>query len=298
MNVQQENVLSNEKPKKAVLWYMSWLECFHLLKVPTMWICLASVQTQCIQEIVGGTSAVMTAILAENVSEEFERGFMLSGGLQFKQSLKAFYLADMDAIRGTYSIKGSAGLRPCIHCDTLKTDSGLLEHEASYVDISASSGFNLSSDASIFRECDRMKHCRTKAQLDMHEKATGIVYDVATLMFSQSERQKMPPSRIISDFMHVYLCNGVASWEVALLLETLFSRTSLTLDLLQEAAVSDAWKRFKRCKENPFVSQTPIFPQELWRRTLQRRRSSNACHPSPASFLLGNHDGTCRLIAC
>jgi len=40
------NVLSNEKPKKAVLWYMSWLECFHLLKVPTMWICLASVQTQ------------------------------------------------------------------------------------------------------------------------------------------------------------------------------------------------------------------------------------------------------------
>ncbi|CAL1151112.1 unnamed protein product, partial [Cladocopium goreaui] len=71
-----------------------------------------------------------------NVSEEFERGFMLSGGLQFKQSLKAFYLADMDAIRGTYSIKGSAGLRPCIHCDTLKKDSGLLEHEASYVDIS------------------------------------------------------------------------------------------------------------------------------------------------------------------
>ena len=30
------NVLSNEKQKKAVLWYMSWLECFHLLKVPTL----------------------------------------------------------------------------------------------------------------------------------------------------------------------------------------------------------------------------------------------------------------------
>lgn len=76
------NVLSNEKQKKAVLWYMSWLECFHLLKVPTMWICLAAVQTQCVQEMVGGTSAVMTAILAANVSEELRRGFALPGGLE------------------------------------------------------------------------------------------------------------------------------------------------------------------------------------------------------------------------
>ena len=216
-----------------------------------MWICLAAVQTQCIQEMVGGTSAVMTAILAENVTDELQRGFTLAGGLLFKQSGQAFYVADMDAIRGTYSIKGSAGLRPCIHCDILKKDSGLLEHEASYVDISASSGFNLLSDASIFRECDRMRSCRTKAQLDMHEKATGIVCDVATLMFSQSERPKMPPSRIISDFMHVYLCNGVASWEVALMLETLYSRTALTLDVLQKAAVCDAWQSSKGAKKTP-----------------------------------------------
>ena len=184
------NVLSNEKQKKAVLWYMSWLECFHLLKVPTMWICIAAVQTQCVQELKGGTSAVMTAILAENVSEELQQGFALPGGLHFKQSLKAFYLADMDAIRGTYSLKGSAGLRPCVLCDVLKKDSGLLEHEASYVDISASSGFRMNSDASIFGECDRMKLCRTRAQLELHEKATGIVYDDATLMFSKSERKK------------------------------------------------------------------------------------------------------------
>ena len=245
------NVLSNEKQKKAVLWYMSWLECFHLLKVPKMWICMAAVQTQCVQEMVGGTSAVMTAILAENVSEELQRGFALPVGIQFKQSLKAFYVADMDAIRGTYSVKGSAGLRPCILCDVLKKDSGLLEHDASYLDISAPSGFKLSSDAAIFRECDRMKHCRTRAQLEMHEKATGIVYDDATLMFSVSERRKMPPSRIIADFMHVYLCNGVASWEVALMLETVYSRTSLTLDILQAAAVSDAWQASKGAKKTP-----------------------------------------------
>eukprot|EP00435_Cladocopium_sp_Y103_P064875 s1864_g26.t1 len=243
------NVLSNEKQKKAVLWYMSWLECFHLLKVPTMWICLAAVQTQCIQEMTGGTSAVMKTILEENVSDDLRRGVTLPGGLQFKQHMKAFYVADMDAIRGTYSLKGSAGLRPCIHCDVLKKDSGLLEHEPSFVDVTASSGFKSLSDEKIFRDCDRMRDCRTRAQLDIHEKATGIVYDEATLMFSQSQRIKMPPSRIIADFMHCYLCNGVASWEVALMLEKIYSRTSLTLELLQEAVVSDLWKSSKGAKK-------------------------------------------------
>jgi hypothetical protein len=256
------NVLSAEKAKKAVLWYMSWLECFHLLKVPTMWICLAAVQTQCLQEIVGGPS-MMTAILAETVNDELQPGFTLSGGLQFKQSLKAFYVADMDAIRGTYSIKGSAGLRPCLFCDVVKSNSGLQEHEPSLVDISASSGFKLSSDASIFRQCDRMIHCQTKKELEFYEKATGIVFDEATLMFSLPERTKMPPSRIIPDFMHCYLCNGVASWEVALLLETVYSKTSLTLDLLQEAVVSHAWQASKGAKKTASYIKQLFSPKNF-----------------------------------
>ena len=240
------NILSVDKIKKSCLFYMSWMEAWTYLKNPLMWLPIASVQSSCLQSLAGGTSAVMLEILKRLVSKKFESGVTLECGIQFKQSCKAYFLADYEAIRAVFSTKGSAGLRPCILCrNLLKARSGLVEHDSYFVELSASHGFKLSSDNEVFEVCDCMKTCRTKAELDRMQKTSGISYDAASLLFSEEERAKMPPSRIIHDFLHTYLANGVASWEIVLFISELETRTRVTLETLQTVVLQAGWKGTK-----------------------------------------------------
>jgi hypothetical protein len=82
--------------------------------------------------------------------------------------------------------------------------------------------------------------CR-KQELDKQEISSGIVYDPSALMWSD-QRQVMPPSQILYDYMHTYLCNGVASWEVALFLDKVYSCTEITRESLLQSVLSSAWK--------------------------------------------------------
>ena len=119
------NVLSVDKLKKSCLFYMSWLEAWTYLKNPLMWLPIACVQTNCLQSLVGGTSAVMLEVLKRLVSKKLESGITLECGIQFKQSCKAYFLSDYEAIRAVYSTKGSAGLRPCILSQPFKSTQWL-----------------------------------------------------------------------------------------------------------------------------------------------------------------------------
>eukprot|EP00435_Cladocopium_sp_Y103_P024378 s2819_g6.t1 len=240
------NILSVDKLKKSCLFYMSWMEAWTFLKNPLMWLPVASVQSSCLQSLVGGTSGVMLEILKRLVSKKFESGVTLECGLQFKQSCKAYFLADYEAIRSVYGTKGSAGLRPCILCrNLLKARSGLVEYDNYFVELSASHGFKLSSDSELFEVCDRMRHCRTKAELEMMEKTAGVTYADGSLLFSEEERAKLPPSRIIHDFLHTYLANGIASWEIVLFISQLETRTNVTLETLQSVALQAGWRGTK-----------------------------------------------------
>jgi hypothetical protein len=60
-------------------------------------------------------------------------------------------------------------------------------------------------------------------------------------MFDPVERQKLPVSNIINDIMHVYLCNGIASWEVVLVMEQIAEHTPLSRELLKETVVAAGW---------------------------------------------------------
>ena len=70
---------------------------------------------------------------------------------------------------------------------------------------------------------------------------SGITFEPKSLMFDPVERQKLPVSNIINDMMHVYLCNGCASWEVALMMEAITEHTALTRELLKETVVAAGW---------------------------------------------------------
>eukprot|EP00438_Fugacium_kawagutii_P035293 Skav215241 [mRNA] locus=scaffold811:68130:69437:- [translate_table: standard] len=223
---------------------MSWLEAWHHLKSPSMWLPLCVVQTQCLACIKGGASSVMKEILKQCLDADMCTGFQLLGGPFFRQSNRAYFLGDHDAVRQIFSFKGSSGLRPCTLCaNVLKSQSRLTEIDDWFVELDAATGFQVNTDQQIYNQCDRLASCRTKAELEMMEKCSGLTYDADALMFDAVQRVKMPPSRIIYDYMHTYLCNGVASWEVCLFLEALFAHTDLRLDDLRQSIADDSWKR-------------------------------------------------------
>ena len=239
------NVLSADKGRKACLFAVSWRECVHHLKNPNMWLPLAIVQADCLSLIRGGQSAVLGRLLAQNVTNGLHAGVQIDsavGPILFKQKLKCFFLGDADAIRAVTSTKGSAGVKPCFHCaNCVKRDSNLQAFDDWFKEIDASEGFVPASDREIFASVDALQHCRSKADLDMKEKATGITFDPYSLWFSD-QRCKMPPSMVLVDFMHSYMANGCCSWEVALLMEQVMAHTEVTLPILKEAVLAADWK--------------------------------------------------------
>ena len=236
------NVLSADKSRKACLFYISWVEAWHLLKHEAMWFPAACVQTHCLQNLRGGVSAIVLAMLKHYVTDEFFEGIALSENFTFRQRKKTYIVGDLDALRQVYSLKGSSGLRCCISCkNVLKLNSGCVNHDRYFVEISSASGFDPNSDTEIWNICDRFSSCRTKTELHQLEKVSGIIYEPASLMFDPVERQKLPVSNIINDIMHVYLCNGIASWEVALVMEQIAEHTPLSRELLKETVVAAGW---------------------------------------------------------
>ena len=176
------NVLSADKSRKSCLFYLGYLETWHLLKHEALWIPLACVQSQCINTLQGGVSRLLCHMVEQITNAEFTAGFLAHPDLMIRHQQKAFFLGDLDAVRAGFSVKGSAGLRPCILCkNVLKSHSQLVEHNSYFVEISAWTGFDRSTDIEIFQMCDRLGRCRTKAELAQEEKVLGISYDSRSL---------------------------------------------------------------------------------------------------------------------
>lgn len=245
------NVLAANKSRKAMIYNLSWLELWHLLKNQHAWLPVALVQSTCLNKLRGGASAIMLAILRQNVSAANVEGFPLNDGIFFRQNQEAWFLGDHDAVRAVFSLKGSAGLRPCVFCrNVVKAASGVVEIDEDFKEISAANGFDLASDSDIFRLCDSLLQPMSKKDREMKERCCGVTCSPETLLFDPSERLKMPPSRIMYDFMHTYLHNGCASREIHLFLTNIFSLTEVTREILQGAVVAAAWKATRSSGRN------------------------------------------------
>lgn len=73
----------------------------------------------------------------------------------------------------------------------------------------------------------------------------------------------MPPSHILFDFMHCYLCNGVASWEVGLLMEKICTGTDITREVLAITAKEAGWRGTAESGKN-----RPSYLPALWHERL------------------------------
>lgn len=241
---QAGNVLAVHKSRKSCMWYLSWVELWHYLKNQHAWMPITAIQSQCLHEIDGGASAVTVEIIKHLISQKEHEGFEIADGLTFRQSMNAWYVGDHESVRSVFSIKGSGGVRPCILCaNVIKNRSGV--EDDWFKEISAAGGFVPTTDTDVFNVCDAMKLPCSKKELETQEITSGISFNPATLMWS-NERSQMPPSRVLYDYMHTYLFNGVASWEVSLFLDAVYNTTEVTREILSDAVTSLNWMSLRR----------------------------------------------------
>ena len=243
------NVVGVDQARKCSLIYVSWVEFWHHLKHPNAWLPFAAVQANCLKEVNGGLSAVVVAVLKHLLAPNHCTGFTITchdfPPLMFKQKPRAFYLGDNDSIRAIYSLKGSSGMRPCVHCkNVLMKGSNLIQFDDLFVEISSSTGFQSATDNEIFAAADALLTIRGQTALRRKEMVAGLRFDRASLLWTPT-RTSMPPSHIVTDPMHSYLCNGVASWEVSDFLQAVFANTPVTLLHIQQAVTQGNWRASK-----------------------------------------------------
>ena len=283
------NVLAQDKARKASLYHISWIEGWHYLKKQSAWLPVCVIQAQCLASIRGRASKVMLEIIKRLLLPSFEHGFDLPGNIRFRQLRQAHFMGDHDAVRSIFSFKGSAGLRPCTLCENVvQTGSGIMELDDHFLGIGSWSGFLPNNDENIFADCERLRTTRSKSERESLEKCSGITFDSETLMFDANHRWQMPPSKIVYDYMHTYLVNGVASWELALFVSALSSHTSVSLEDLRLTVLDDAWRSSKSSHRTPGYQRNLFAFETFHGRPLQGTSPSNGGPAAAFAVLCGD----------
>jgi hypothetical protein len=139
-------------------------------------------------------------------------------------------LADLDAHKYLWSIKGHNGSKPCITCQNVVnfvTDD-VLAHRNDLVSMSCVDPHRIiyNTDASVYAIVDRLRAAKasgmSQAAFDRLEQVHGVVYDESTLLFDDELRHIVKPvTHCIRDHMHCLVSNGIVGTEIALLLHEL-----------------------------------------------------------------------------
>lgn len=225
-----------------------------------------AVQYDCISLLEGGSSQVFLKLLEEVLGDQYVQGFSLptpEGHMTFKQEPVCFFLGDNEAIRAVTLSKGSSGLKPCLHCSNLlKKGSNLRSAGDVFVELDAHTGFVEFTNQEVFDIMDNLASCVSRTQQKHLEKVSGFCWS-SHGVWSSSFRERCPPDHMLTDLMHSYYVNGVASWEIAMFMEKILEHTNMSLTLLRQAILSSGWTGFPRAERGSGYLQA-LFHERLF----------------------------------
>ena len=243
--IQAGNILHPLQGKKITFFYCTVKELGpFLLKKPATWFPVAAVVYADVARTLGGTSAIFRALIRDFMA--ITQPCQIHEDLPLVRLQIAGVVADMDAQRAVFASKGSAGWKPCLFCNNICKDLQHLDTSIFFTVASdAVSKFQMTSDEDLFEAYDALlneKSTLSKKDWERRCKVLGLEPSTQTLLGDTLARTELPPSKALNDFMHVYLNNGIASWEVISLLERLKQRCDVGLDTLQAFAADQDWK--------------------------------------------------------
>ncbi len=223
-DVQCGNILAPSNAEKSTMVYLNFLEMSKQdLLSPFSWLPVGVLTNKECQKAAAGLSGYMRVLLHQMTLPLCKDGFLIRCCSVSVKLRFGCFVSDYDAQRATFLSRGSAGLKPCLHCSNiLKKNSGV--QDAFFRDISESSLSNCVRvvDDELFAELDRLRELAengTKKQLEDLSLRLGFNYHPEGLVFDMALRQVLKPSLSIGDPMHCYLSNGLANVEIAYLME-------------------------------------------------------------------------------
>ena len=214
------NIIQVNTAKKVALWYFSILELGRLW-CDTMWHPICLIQHRDYERFT--VKAVISSIDNENLQHGFPVD--LDDGPHLLKLQMSYMLGDMDALRAGLDLKGSAGIRPCVFCKNIaKMNSQLCDINPLFVEMSSSeiSKFQEQTDAEIFSVVDDLrvsKNVLSNAAFKRKCICAAFNHNEQGILQDSNLRTLLPPSRWLMDPMHLFLSNGICSWEVVSMYE-------------------------------------------------------------------------------
>ena len=272
------NVLSAPQARKANLVYLSWLEC-PLLHLESQWLTASVCRSADIAGMRGGMAGLLTSLL-RFIKDECKHGFPIAWGSEDVDLIhikETYILADAEAIRSTSGWKGSAGVKPCIHCLNVCALGKAIGAEA-HVDISSCdiARFWPQTSDSIAEAARRLSNARTISEKKVLEKALGWNWDnfQAGPLLCPRLKDWVKIDNVLYDSMHIFFHNGQISQMLGQWWTMLQTETNITLRELQRYA--ELWLPVQGSPASSGPKPSAYFSERLWRKDVDFRGDADA----------------------
>ena len=248
------NVLRLDNRRKLLAIYVTIREFGpHLIKNELMWLPIGLIRSSITKDVIGGVSNCMRVLLRRWFLEDklHSEGVCLDLGIPDSGFATLYFklgnlVADGDALRATWSVKGASGKLPCICCKNVlneRVDSDYLVH----ISCCDPAKFDVSTNEEVWAKADILTAADgtvRKGEFELQSKAMGLTYCPRGLLWDMEMRKHAGPMDVITyDAMHCTLSNGIAQNETSLLLGKL-RENGIRFDHLREMSEAE-WKMCK-----------------------------------------------------
>ena len=240
---QAGNILNPDPVKKVLLVYIAIASMQDALAAEEAWIAVACVQKTVLENLRGGTSALMALIMKALHSKANLELDLPTGRRLVSLFTPSCYLGDHDGQRASFSIKGSAGSLCCIMCyNVLFRWNKEVPADCCTIEEHRAERFYLRRDEDFFALADSISEEGRPTWKQRLQQTSGITWVPDGLLFDVEARVLLPPSTCSTDILHDYFTNGVCNWEIGATMKHLQSK-GCTLELLLDYAVAAGWRR-------------------------------------------------------
>lgn len=245
-------VLKPDNKRKTTGFYFTFLQFGEFIRSEYAWLPCAVLRHTTATLVDGGISTATRMVLRSFfcTEENFSTGVVLPLAVPTMVFAKRMCLiADESAIKHTFGVKGASGLLPCLKCkNVVLADHNILENDSEhyFVDITATSGFDLMTDGDVWQKFDKLVALKAtganKTKMDQMEKTLGMNLVSAGVLGDMELRAHVYPiTHTAYDSMHNLFSNGIAGQEMHLFLQMCSQHLNISYSHL-EAYCSAGWK--------------------------------------------------------
>lgn len=223
--------------RKLYCFYISFKQFGKYVTNEHAWLPIACLRHTVLQKLKGGLSQAVRLLLEKSFFGDWNFADGVELGDFYTRATLSNVLADEAALKGIWSCKGSAGVKPCVCCkNVISKNSSVVDYlDASYfvtVEHNVFSDFDLSKDSDVWESVDHLAAqlpLLRNAAFEELQKCIGFAHNPDGLLLDRRLREHVKPISCNTwDFMHTYLQGGVASVEVHLFLSSCKKKIGLS----------------------------------------------------------------------